>query len=280
MSSTKVPGILTDNACIKSSYLDREVLIDFFLPATALESGEISLLLINDGQDMEKMHLDAKLDKLYASGEIEPILFVAIHCGIDRKNEYGTQFFPDYKQRGAKAGLYTSFIFEELLPFIRKKYNDASFKEKAFAGFSLGALSALDIVWNRPGEFSKVGCFSASFWWRSLDQHDPEYDDDQHRIMHQQIRSGQYAPWLKFFFQCGNLDETKDRNHNGIIDSIDDTLDLIKELVEKGYDREKDIHYMEMEDGHHDVFTWGRAMPEFLRWGWGRKDVLVQNREF
>ena len=37
-----------------------------------------------------------------------------------------------------------------------------------------------------------------------------------------------YFPGLKFFFQCGNMDETMDRNKNGIIDSIDDTLDLIQ----------------------------------------------------
>jgi len=277
---TKVPGIITDTEYIQSNFLDREVIVDFYLPAVAQNTSEpLSLLLINDGQDMEKMHFDAILDKLYATSEIVPILFVAIHCGIDRKNEYGTQFFPDFKERGAKAGLYTSFIFEELIPFIRIKYNNAVFKEKAFAGFSLGGLSALDIVWNRPGEFSKVGCFSGSLWWRSLDQHDPDYDDDKHRIMHQQIRSGQYAPWLKFFLQCGNMDETKDRNKNGIIDSIDDTLDLISELVAKGYNREKDIHYLELEDGHHDVFTWGRAMPEFLKWGWG-SGVAVQQREF
>lgn len=277
---TKVPGIITDTEYIKSQFLDREVIVDFYLPAVAQDTSEpLSLLLINDGQDMEKMHFDAILDKLYAANEIEPILFVAIHCGVDRKNEYGTQCCPDYKERGAKAGLYTSFIFEELIPHIRLKYNNAEFKEKAFAGFSLGGLSALDIAWNRPGEFSKVGCFSGSLWWRSLDQHDPEYDDDKHRIMHQQIRNGQYAPWLKFFLQCGNMDETKDRNKNGIIDSIDDTLDLIKELVAKGYSREKNIHYLELEDGHHDVFTWGRAMPEFLKWGWG-SGLAVQQREF
>ena len=88
----------------------------------------------------------------------------------------------------------------------------------------------MDIVWKHPAEFSKVGVFSGSLWWRSIDQIDEKYDDDKHRIMHQEIRNGQYAPWLKFFFQCGNMDEVKDRNNNGIIDSIDDTLDLIKEL--------------------------------------------------
>ena len=88
----------------------------------------------------------------------------------------------------------------------------------------------MDIVWNHPDEFRRVGVFSGSLWWRSIDQTDVSYDDDKHRIIHQQIRNGSYYPWLKFFFQCGNMDETKDRNNNGIIDSIDDTMDLIKEL--------------------------------------------------
>ena len=60
-----------------------------------------------------------------------------------------------------------------------------------------------------------------------------------------------------------------DRNNNGIIDSIDDTLGLIEELEKKGYKNEKDIRYVNYEDGKHDVKTWGRAMPAFLKWGWG-----------
>jgi len=129
---------------------------------------------------------------------------------------------------------------------------------------------ALDIVWNYPQIFSKAGLFSGSFWWRSIDQTEVHYDDDLHRIIHQEIRNGGYFPRLKFFFQCGSMDETMDRNKNGIIDSIDDTLDLISELEQKGYNREKDIKYLEMPDGTHDIATWGRAMPVFLKWGWGK----------
>ena len=56
--------------------------------------------------------------------------------------------------------------------------------------------------------------------------------------MHNQIRDGEAVPGIKFFFECGTEDETEDRNKNGIIDSIDDTLDLISALAEKGYDPE------------------------------------------
>jgi len=56
-----------------------------------------------------------------------------------------------------------------------------------------------------------------------------------------------------------------DRNKNGIIDSIDDTRDLISELVKKGYEEGRDISYLEMPDGRHDIETWAKAMPDFLK---------------
>ena len=66
------------------------------------------------------------------------------------------------------------------------------------------------------------------------------------------------------------MDETADRNGNGIIDAIDDTVSLIDELVLKGYNT-TDIKYLELKDGKHDVATWGKAFHEFLKWGWGVK---------
>ncbi len=274
MQLAKGSVIQVENTLIDSVFLKRLVKVDFFLPSKILDPSQMSLLLINDGQDLQKMGFESILEKLYSAEDaIEPLLCVAIHCGPERKMEYGVAGLPDYKGFGAKAGLYSSFILKELLPSLKRKYAVASFRENAFAGFSLGGLSALDIAWNHPDEFSKVGVFSGSLWWRNIDQHAKEYDDDKHRIVHQQIRNGSFAPGLKFFLQCGNLDEKKDRNQNGIIDSIDDTRDLIKELEEKGYVKGKDIHYLELADGRHDVFTWGRAMPEFLKWGWSARTL-------
>jgi len=125
------------------------------------------------------------------------------------------------------------------------------------------------MTWHFPDIFSIAGVFSGSLWWRNKSL-DNNYNDDTDRIMHQQIRNDKYKPGLRFYFTTGSMDETADRNNNGIIDSIDDTQDLIKELKKLGYTSEYEVKYINYEDGKHDVATWGRAMPGFLLWGWGR----------
>lgn len=265
----KIHNINISKLEIVSSRLGRTVKADAFIPA-GLQPGDLpALLLINDGQDMEKLGLSRILADYFSVQGSRQLVCIAIHAGADRKMEYGTAGVPDYMGRGNKAGDYTLFIFEELLPFIRKQLGIHRFSEKLFAGFSLGGLSAMDIVWAHPHEFSRVGVFSGSLWWRTIDQDDPAYDDDKHRIMHDLVRKGNYAPWLKFFFMTGTQDEKNDRNNNGIIDSIDDTLGLMAELERKGYDRQHDMHYLELADGRHDVDTWARAMPAFLDWALG-----------
>ncbi|MBC7890032.1 MAG: esterase [Ferruginibacter sp.] len=269
MLTGKKSNVVVENYIIHSEFLKRDVIIDFYLPFGVHRREPISLLLINDGQDLVAMKFEEILQNLYDQNEIMPLLCVGLHCSADRKNEYGTAKIPDYKGRGAKAALYNRFVLEEVLPFARKTYHIKSFKEKSYAGFSLGGLSAMDIVWNNHREFSKLGVFSGSFWWRDKCQDDADFDEAVNRIMHRQVREGHYYPWLTFFFEVGTQDETADRNNNGIIDAIDDTISLIAELKDKGY-KDEAIKYLELQDGRHDVPTWARAFPDFLKWGWGK----------
>lgn len=262
-------AVSTEQRMVYSQFLERNVIVDIYLPAQTINKNGLELLLINDGQDLQTMNFTAVLDSLIVAKSIKPLLCVGIHCGANRMQEYGTICRPDYKGRGSKAGLYSQFIFNELIPFIQLKYNIASFKEKSFAGFSLGGLSALDIVWNHAREFSTAGVFSGSLWWRRRGYEDEDYDWQKDRIMHLQVQQGTLKPWLQFFFECGKLDETADRNNNGIIDSIEDTTDIIAELKNLGYIDDQ-IFYLELEDGRHDIETWKKAFPAFLIWGWGR----------
>jgi iron(III)-enterobactin esterase len=259
--------IKVEQRAIPSAFLNRHVIVDLYLPKRAVFTSQMNLLLINDGQDLEEMKLSKLLDRLCETNSIPPLFCVGIHAGKDRRNEYGTAGILDYQGRGAKARAYDAFVLEELFPFIHSRYGVESFLTRSYCGFSLGGLKAIDAVWNYPEIFSCAGVFSGSLWWRTRALHD-NYNDDTDRIMHQQVRNGQFRPGLKFYFTTGSLDETDDRNGNGVIDSIDDTVSLIEELKRKGYDETSDIHYVNYEDGKHNIDTWARAMPGFLLWGW------------
>ncbi len=245
---------------IYSSYLNREVDLSIFQVKDEIPD---HVIIINDGQDLAQMHIEKLLHHFNIKYDFKPLI---VGCsaapGEERKQEYGVQWAADYKGRGAKAGSYASFITEELIPDIKNKHK-VDHAQFTMAGWSLGGLSAVDIAWHAPHIFQKVGMFSGSLWWRN---HNLIKDDVHHRLMHHKVKNTTYKPGLKFWFQAGTEDESADRNKNGIIDVIDDTLDLIYELETKGYHKDQDFHFHIEEGGKHDVPTWSKMMYNFLDW--------------
>lgn len=253
-----------------SANLDREVRVDVYLPSIYYDQpgDQFPVLWFNDGQDMDAARLLETMTVLFQENRVQEFVLVAIHAG-NRIQEYGAAGRPDYRRRGSLAGAYTRFIVEELVPFLRKRYR-LSHKavDNTFAGFSLGGLSAFDIAWANPQLFRQAGVFSGSFWWR-FKPVDP-VDPDAHRIMHDIVAKSRKREGMRFWFQCGTRDEYEDRNNNGIIDSIDDTVDLIALLKKLGYREGRDIYYLEVKDGEHNHDTWARVMPQFLIWAFPR----------
>lgn len=226
------------------------------------------MLVLNDGQDSEAVRLKSTLNRLIRTNLIREVLVLAVYAG-DRMHEYGVAAQSDFRKRGSKAKSYTSFLVEELLPLIKANYRvDLNHPDNSIAGYSLGGLSAFDIGWNHPELFRRIGVFSGSFWWRSR-AYSSGYLDERDRIMLSQVQQDQFRPGLQFWFEAGTQDEHADRNNNGIIDAIDDTLDLIVELTKKGYRPFHDIQYLEIKGGGHNQKTWATAMPFFLKWAFG-----------
>lgn len=248
---------------VKSDFLKRQVKVDVVLPGQHRHAN-LPVLFVNDGQDYGQLHMDQTLDKWHAAGKL-PFVYVGIHCSQDRLQEYGVGGFPDYKKRGSKAQAHQDFVCKELIPYLESRFLLEMERDHTYyAGFSLGGLSAIDAVYSRPDLFTACGVFSGSFWWRSKDLNDG-YSDDKHRIMHNKIRDYDSMKDLRFWFECGTADETSDRNKNGIIDSIEDTTDLIKILKFKGYPDDQ-IHYREVLKGEHNFNTWRIEMLHFLNW--------------
>ena len=226
---------------------------------------------MNDGQDIPGLQLVETLQAFWKSQEVPPFVLVGVHANEKRIYEYGVAKQADYAGRGNLAGLYSSFLKLELLPHLKEQFGiTVQATERVIMGLSLGGLMALDYLWNQPEDFRTVGVFSGSLWWRQRSLEDDYHDSD--RIMHRQIREGVYQAGLRFWFQVGTEDETDDRDNDGIIDAIDDTLDLIAELERKGYRWGKEVLYQEIIGGTHTLPTWAEAIPDFIRWAFALKN--------
>ena len=264
-----IPQFIKSERTLKSVYLKRNVELVVFLPGDLSGNQELNLLLLNDGQDYAELKIQETLFDLYSRDKVGPVAVLAIKASKERLQEYGVVGKPDFLNRGTKAEAYNDFIVNELFSQIQEIVGFPITGTRAFAGFSLGGLSAFDIAWNNHGLFDKVGVLSGSFWWRDKDLKDGY--TDANRIMHQVIRETEAKPDLKFWLMTGTEDEKADRNKNYIVDSIDDTIDIIKELLNKGYKRPDDICYYEMVGGEHNITTWSKALPAFLQWAFSIK---------
>jgi enterochelin esterase-like enzyme len=254
--------------------LGRVVRLDVVLPPGFSTRAAVPypVLYLQDGQDLARLHLPTTLNRLYQRGEVQPFVLVAIHAA-DRLQEYGVAARPDYLGRGGRAGRYSDFMLRELLPYVQAHYHiSAEPHEAAVAGMSLGGLMAFDLAWHHPEAFLRAGAFSGSFWWRGRGLHDGYTDAD--RLMHSLVLARLARPGQQFWLQAGTDDETTDRNHNGIIDAIDDTLDLLTTLAAQGLPPAA-ARYVEVPGGHHHPATWAAILPDFLRWAFGTRELAA-----
>ncbi len=277
---TLLAAVLVLSACSKkikqqedeiySRHLQQHIQLSIISTPMPDDKSDMNLLLLNDGQDIEKLKLKETITDLYKKKLIQPLVVVAIHAGSNRQDIYGVAGYPDYQNRGSKAGKYADFIDNELYPFVKKKAGVRKFNTVVLAGSSLGGLSAFDIAWNHADKIDKVGVFSGSFWWRDKDAAAADYSDAGNRIIINNIQSSRKKPHLKYWFYAGAKEETSDRDKDGIIDVVDDTKDLVALIQSKNVCPPSDIVYTESADGKHDPESWSRAMPDFLRWAFGK----------
>ncbi len=254
---------------VYSRHLQRHVKLSILNTPVPNDKNTFNLLILNDGQDIEQLHVKEVVDSLYNKKLINPLVVVAIHTG-NRMKELGIADYPDYKNNGADAAKYSAFVNNELYFFIKKKTGVRKFNSISIAGCSLGGLSAFDIAWEHADRIDKVGIFSGSFWYRNKDIADGDYDEDKNRIMLNKIRSSKKRPHLKFWFYAGGEEETSDRDKDGIIDVVDDTKDIVALIKLKNVAPDNDIVYTEFKQGKHNYSSWSQVFPAFLIWAVGK----------
>jgi enterochelin esterase family protein len=241
--------------------------VSVYLPPhyEASRSRPYPLLVALDGQTMPQWRLAETLDDLIGAGRIEPVLIAAVPASADRIEEYGTAGTLDFAGRGRRAKAFQDLLSGLVLPTLRERYQVA--REPARTGIfgaSMGGLCAFDSAWRRPQVFGVAGIFSGSLWWRADDS--SAAAQQASRIVHRQVREATATPALRLWFEAGTHDERADRDGNGVIDAIQDTLELTGELEAKGFRRDRDLAYHHVEGGAHHETTWAGALPAFLGW--------------
>ncbi len=254
---------------VYSRHLQKHVSITVISTPVPKNKSDFNLLLLNDGQDIEKLRVKKIVDSLYKKKLIKPLIVVGIDA-FDRMQEYGVSGKTDYQGNGASAEKYANFVIGELLPFVKKKSGVRKFNSITIAGCSLGGLSAFDIAWDNADKIDKAGVFSGSFGYSDKDKNDSSYSDDKDRLIINKMRSSRKRPHLQYWFYAGDNEEKADRDNDGIIDAVDDTKDLIDLIKKKNVAGPNDITYVEEKNGTHDYDAWSHVFPQFLVWAVGK----------
>jgi enterochelin esterase-like enzyme len=257
------------------------------------------VLYANDGQDMAAVGLQSTLARLYRAHAIEPVIVVAIAMLSDRASAYGLSDRVASRSLvggspigpiGTRAQDYSAWVAGALVPYIDAHYRTRkSASGRAMLGWSLGALNAFNLGWQYPEVFGRVGAFSPSFW---LAADRSSATAVQHtRLAQAMVDRGGKRAGLKMWFAVGTAEETKDRDGDGINDTVDDAQDLIegyhgtdgfhvRGLKQLGYSvdmdyakhpsRRADASLFQLQGGVHNQASWKQMLPPFLLWAYGR----------
>jgi predicted alpha/beta superfamily hydrolase len=135
------------------------------------------VLYAHDGQNLfadsesfsgQAWHLDHILGDLINSGQIEPLILVAIdHAGSGRLAEFAHQDRIHEDQTiTARGSLYEEFLAVELKPHVDRLFlTRPEARANALMGSSMGGLVSLNIGLRRSHLFGAVAALSPSCWW-------------------------------------------------------------------------------------------------------------------
>ena len=216
------------------------------------------VLYLHDGQNVfdaatafagVEWGVDETAERLIRKKLIEPLIVVAIaNTGEERIHEYApTRGIFDAsagrkKRSKGLARLYGHFLMDELKPYIDRKYRTKRGREfTGLGGSSLGGLVTLAIGILYPQAFSRLIVMSPSIWWDDF-------------AIYRLVDSIEQKPPIKIWLDTGTAEP-----------GWEQTRELCKRLVEKGWKPGKDIQYMEVDHGDHSEAAWAARVEPALR---------------
>lgn len=259
------PGIAGDirhYAGVRSRILDEARDVWVYLPPGYHdnEARRFPVLYAHDGNNMfdpstaflgREWGLDETLERLIHTGQLPPVVVVAVGNSSRRIDEY--TWDPGQAQgrvQGGQGERYARFLVEELKPTIDREYRTRSdAAHTAVMGSSLGGLISLYLGLHHAETFGTIGVISPSVWWA-----DRKVLRDTERLSRE----------LRIWVDMGT-EEGEAPPGGGDRQTLIDVRDLRRALEKQGYRDGEALSYWEIPGGRHDEQSWSARLPAVLQ---------------
>lgn len=256
-------GKVFDDLSLPSKILNSERKYAVYLPPdyeTSNRKYPVLYLLHGAGDDQtgwvqfgEVLHIT---DKAIREGKATPMVIIMPDANTGQRGYYNT---PDGKWR------YEDFFFEELMPFVEKKYRIKSEKRyRAIAGLSMGGGGTFVYALHRPDLFSSACPLSA--YAGPLSVEDTKQMFERRGI--KDYKESDIEPYFKQYGVLPLIENIKEQDKKAVrwyIDCGDD--DFLYEgnsLVHIAMKKKEIPHEFRIRNGGHTWTYWRESLPEVL----------------
>jgi gluconolactonase len=206
---------------------------------------------INGGE-----HAPTVFDNLIVRRELPPLIGIFIDPGmLPAISDQAQNRFERVFEYDSLSDRYSSFLIEELIPEVAKRYNLSNDpNDRGLAGTSTGAVCAFAAAWNRPDQFRRVVSFIGTYVAMKGADGLPAL-----------IRKTEPKP-IRIFLQDGKNDHIVPAEPFGTFYAgswpINNQV-MFEAFQAAGYDVKLTIG-----EGGHDKRQGSAIMPDVLRWLW------------
>ena len=228
-----------DTLMIASGLLDCEHPVYVYLPAKTRSNRQKlpSIIVTDGGEFLSLAKMNVVLDNLIAEERIPPVVAIFVDPRTRPGDAASNRRMTEY----AMNDRFVSFLAQELLPQLRRKYHLADAPEStAIAGASMGGLIAAYASFRDPNVFGLCAAQSPSLWWAK-------------DSMLSLFRSSERKP-IRLYIDTGTLHDAQAQ-----------AREMRDILAGKGYD----VSYGEYPEGH-NWSNWRSRLATLLIFFWGK----------
>jgi len=255
-------GKVYDNLSLPSKILKGERKYAVYLPPdyeTSERSYPVLYLLHGSGDDQtgwiqfgEVLHI---ADKAIREGLATPMVIIMPDANTGRRG-YSNDITGEWR--------YEDFFFQELMPFVEKKYRIKSEKRyRAIAGLSMGGFGSFLYALHRPDLFSSACPLSAATGPLTLEEAKARFRQGNSNVTDEQIEK--YYKDQSVLYLINNMPDSVKRAVRWYIDCGDDDFLYEGNSLAHIAMRKKQIpHEFRIREGGHTWTYWRASLPAVL----------------